>query len=145
ARAFTATSGPGISLMNEFIGLAYYAEIPAVIFNIQRCGPSTGMPTRTQQADLTLCAYASHGDTMQMILIPPDPTECVETGALAFDIAERFQTVVVVMGDLELGMDAYVTDGLTWAGTGKWDRGKIVEPKEFDAGKKFFRYLDEDS
>lgn len=143
ARAFTATSGPGISLMNEFIGYAYYAEIPAVIFNIQRCGPSTGMPTRTQQADVLLCAYASHGDTKHIMLMPSTPKECFEMGALAFDLADRFHTVVFVMSDLELGMNEYVTDEFTWDKDRTWDRGEVWGPREFEAGKKFYRYVDE--
>ena len=109
ARAFTATSGPGISLMQEFIGLAYFAEIPAVIFDVQRAGPSTGMPTRTQQTDITACAYASHGDTKHVLLIPEDPYECFEFGALAFDLADRLQTPIFVMLDLEIGMNDRLT------------------------------------
>ncbi len=141
ARSFTATSGPGISLMSEFIGYAYYAEIPAVIFNVQRCGPSTGMPTRTQQADLLLCAYASHGDTKHLMLIPSTPQECFEFAYLAFDFAERYQTPVFVMSDLELGMNDYVGAPLKWDSKYRHDRGKIYD---HDSAKTFYRYLDED-
>ena len=109
ARAFTATSGPGISLMQEFLGLAYFAEIPAVIFDVQRAGPSTGMPTRTQQCDLTSCAYASHGDTKHVLLFPEDAHECFEMGAQAFDLADRLQTPVFVMLDLDIGMNERLT------------------------------------
>src|SRR5574337_1441471 len=114
ARAFTATSGPGISLMQEFIGLAYFAEIPAVLFDIQRGSPSTGMPTRTQQADVLLCAYASHGDTKHVLLFPEDPTECFELGALAFDVADRLQTPVFVMMDLDIGMQDWLVEPFAW-------------------------------
>src|SRR5690606_36981352 len=108
ARAFTPTSGPGISLMNEFIGLAYYAEVPAVIFDIQRVGPSTGMPTRTQQCDLLLAAYASHGDTRHVLLFPRDPEECFHFSVAAFDLAEQRQTPVFVMSDLDIGMNDWM-------------------------------------
>ncbi|MGA7966943.1 MAG: 2-oxoacid:acceptor oxidoreductase family protein, partial [Gammaproteobacteria bacterium] len=123
ARAFTATSGPGVSLMNEFIGLAYYAEIPVVLFDIQRAGPSTGMPTRTQQGDILAAAYASHGDTKHVLLFPSTPTECFELAATAFDLAERLQTPVIVMSDLDLGMNTWLTEPFAWNDTSVPDRG----------------------
>src|SRR5580700_403877 len=144
ARAFTATSGPGISLMQEFIGLAYFAEIPAVIFDIQRSGPSTGMPTRTQQTDLLSCAYASHGDTKHVLLIPEDPHECFEFGALSFDLADRLQTPVFLMLDLEIGMNERLCKPFTWDDNRKMDRGKVMTAADLDAGKTFGRYLDVD-
>jgi 2-oxoglutarate/2-oxoacid ferredoxin oxidoreductase subunit alpha len=144
ARAFTATSGPGISLMQEFVGLAYFAEIPAVIFDVQRAGPSTGMPTRTQQTDITICAYASHGDTKHVLLFPEDPYECFEFGALAFDLADRLQTPIFVMLDLEIGMNERLTKPLTWDDSRKMDRGKVMTAADLEAGKKFGRYLDVD-
>lgn len=143
ARAFTATSGPGVSLMSEFIGYAYYAEIPAVIFNVQRCGPSTGMPTRTQQADLWLCAYASHGDTKHILLFPASPKECFELAVTAFDLADQFQTPVFVMSDLELGMNDYLSDPLEWDEEYCHNRGKVVTDNQLDRGK-FHRYFDVD-
>lgn len=144
ARAFTATSGPGISLMTEFLGLAYYAEIPAVIFDIQRVGPSTGMPTRTQQSDLLACAYASHGDTHHILLFPATPAECFEFAAMAFDLADRFQTPVIVLSDINLGMNEWMSGPLTWRDDYVPDRGKVVTRAQLDAGAKFFRYLDKD-
>ena len=144
ARAFTTTSGPGISLMQEFIGLAYFAEIPAVLFNVQRAGPSTGMPTRTQQSDIMACAYASHGDTKHILLIPEDPHECFEFGALAFDLADRLQTPVFVMLDLEIGMNERLTKPFRWDDTRVLDRGKVMTAKDLEEGKKFGRYLDVD-
>jgi len=144
ARAFTATSGPGISLMQEFIGLAYFAEIPAVLFDIQRGSPSTGMPTRTQQADLLLCAYASHGDTKHVLLFPQDPTECFTMAADALDLADRLQTPIFVLSDLDIGMQEWLTEPLTWDENRRLDRGKIVSREELDAGKDFGRYLDVD-
>jgi 2-oxoglutarate ferredoxin oxidoreductase subunit alpha len=144
ARAFTTTSGPGISLMQEFIGLAYFAEIPAVLFNVQRAGPSTGMPTRTQQSDIMACAYASHGDTKHVLLIPEDPHECFEFGALAFDLADRLQTPVFVMLDLEIGMNERLTKPFHWDDSRVLDRGKVMTAQELEAGKKFGRYLDVD-
>ena len=128
ARAFTATSGPGISLMNEFIGLAYYAEIPAVIFDIQRVGPSTGMPTRTQQCDLMECAYASHGDTRHVCLYPANPEECFYMAAQAFDLAERLQTPVFMLSDLDIGMNDWMCRDLKWDDSYRPDRGKVVGP-----------------
>jgi 2-oxoglutarate/2-oxoacid ferredoxin oxidoreductase subunit alpha len=144
ARAFTATSGPGISLMQEFLGLAYFAEIPAVIFDVQRSGPSTGMPTRTQQTDLLACAYASHGDTKHVLLFPEDPHECFEFGALAFDLADRLQTPIFVMLDLEIGMNERLTKPFAWDDSRKFDRGKVMTAAELTAGKDFGRYLDVD-
>jgi len=144
ARAFTATSGPGISLMSEFVGLAYFAEIPAVIFDVQRAGPSTGMPTRTQQTDISICAYASHGDTKHVLLLPEDPHECFEFGALAFDLADRLQTPIFVMLDLEIGMNERLTKPFSWDDSRKMDRGKVMTAEELEAGRKFGRYLDVD-
>ena len=144
ARAFTATSGPGISLMQEFLGLAYFAEIPAVIINVQRGGPSTGMPTRTQQADLLLCAYASHGDTKHVMLFPEDPKELFEFAAQSFDLAERLQTPIFVMEDLDIGMNEWLCEPFTWDDSRTYDRGKIMTAADLDAGKTFGRYLDVD-
>src|SRR5579883_965864 len=144
ARAFTATSGPGISLMQEFLGLAYFAEIPAVIFDVQRGGPSTGMPTRTQQADILACAYASHGDTKHILLFPEDPAECFAFAADAFDLAERLQTPVFVMLDLDIGMNERLTEPFQWPENRRYDRGKVLHFEDLDAGKEFARYLDVD-
>jgi 2-oxoglutarate/2-oxoacid ferredoxin oxidoreductase subunit alpha len=144
ARSFTATSGPGISLMNEMIGLAYYAEIPAVIFDVQRTGPSTGMPTRTQQADLLLCAYASHGDTKHILLLPGDPAECFEFAVAAFDLAERYQTPVLVLTDLDIGMNDWMVPKLRWDDAYRPDRGKVLGSEELEKIGKFHRYLDVD-
>ncbi len=145
ARAFTATSGPGISLMQEFLGLAYFAEIPAVLFDVQRSGPSTGMPTRTQQSDILSCAYASHGDTKHVLLLPEDPAEAFEFGAEAFDLADRLQTPVFVMLDLEIGMNHRLCRPLKWDDNKKYDRGKVMTAADLDSGKDFGRYLDVDS
>jgi 2-oxoglutarate ferredoxin oxidoreductase subunit alpha len=144
ARAFTPTSGPGISLMNEFLGLAYYAEVPAVLFDVQRTGPSTGMPTRTQQADLLLCAYASHGDTKHINLYPADPREAFEMAVNAFDLAERFQTPVIVLTDLDIGMNDWMVPKLTWNDMYQPDRGKVLSAEELEAAERFARYLDVD-
>ncbi|MGZ5827599.1 MAG: 2-oxoacid:acceptor oxidoreductase subunit alpha [Xanthobacteraceae bacterium] len=144
ARAFTATSGPGISLMQEFIGLSYFAEIPAVIFDVQRAGPSTGMPTRTQQCDLLNTAYASHGDTKHVLLFPEDPTEAFEFGAEAFNLADRLQTTVFVMLDLDIGMNHRLCKPLTWDDSKVYDRGKVMTAAELESGKDFGRYLDVD-
>jgi 2-oxoglutarate ferredoxin oxidoreductase subunit alpha len=144
ARAFTPTSGPGISLMNEFIGLAYYAEVPAVIFDVQRTGPSTGMPTRTQQCDLLLCAYASHGDTRHICIYPSDPREAFEFAGKAFDLAERFQTPVFVLSDLDIGMNDWMVPKLTWDDAYRPDRGKVLSAAELEQAKNFYRYLDVD-
>ena len=144
ARAFTATSGPGVSLMQEFLGLAYFAEIPAVIFDVQRAGPSTGMPTRTQQCDLISCAYASHGDTKHVLLFPEDPAEAFDFAADAFDLADRLQTPIFVMLDLDIGMNHRLCRPLTWDDKRKYDRGKVMTAADLDAGKDFGRYLDVD-
>ncbi len=149
ARSFTATSGPGISLMSEFLGLAYFAEIPVVLYNIQRGGPSTGMPTRTGQPDIISCAYASHGDTKHVLLFPCDPTECFTLGAEAFDLAERLQTPVMVMSDLDIGMNDWVTDELKWDDAKTFDRGKVLTAEELESfkdrkGQPWGRYLDID-
>ncbi len=144
ARAFTATSGPGVSLMTEFLGLAYFAEIPLTIINVQRGGPSTGMPTRTQQADIYACAYASHGDTKHVLLFPEDPTECFEHSAAALDLADRLQTPVFVMTDLDIGMNQRLSAPLQWDDNRKYDRGKVMTAEMLDAGKDFARYLDVD-
>ncbi len=144
ARAFTATSGPGVSLMNEFLGLAYFAEIPTVLIDVQRAGPSTGMPTRTQQADVMLAFYASHGDTKHVLLFPSTPKECFEMTAMAFDLAERLQTPVMVMTDLDLGMNEHMSDALTWDPSRTYDRGKVLSAEDLDRLDKFGRYLDVD-
>ncbi len=144
ARAFTNTSGPGISLMQEFIGLAYYTEIPAVFFDVQRCGPATGMPTRTQQADLMSLAYASHGDTKHIVLFPADPGECFEMSVTAFDLAERFQTPVFVASDLDIGMNDWMVPRLQWDDDYRPDRGKVLDAAALEKVKKFSRYLDVD-
>ncbi|HEX4914318.1 MAG TPA: 2-oxoacid:acceptor oxidoreductase subunit alpha, partial [Vicinamibacterales bacterium] len=144
ARAFTPTAGPGISLMNEFIGLAYYAEIPAVIVDVQRTGPSTGMPTRTQQGDLLLCAYASHGDTRHICLYPSDPKEAFEMAAKAFDLAERFQTPVFLVSDLDIGMNDWMVPKLQWDDSYRPDRGKVLSAEELEQAKNFWRYYDHD-
>ena len=144
ARAFTATSGPGISLMTEFIGLAYFAEIPATIINVQRGGPSTGMPTRTQQADILSCAYASNGDTKHPLLFPEDPKECFDFAAAALDLADRLQTPIFVMTDLDIGMNTRLCEPLQWDDDRKFDHGKVMTAEELEAGKDFGRYLDVD-
>src|SRR6188474_1813284 len=144
ARAFTATSGPGISLMTEFIGLAYFAEIPVVLIDVQRGGPSTGMPTRTQQSDVFSCAYASHGDTKHVLLFPEDPHECFEMAAQCLDLADRLQTPVFLMTDLDIGMNQRLTKPLTWDDSRVYDRGKVMTAEMLDAGKEFGRYLDVD-
>jgi 2-oxoglutarate/2-oxoacid ferredoxin oxidoreductase subunit alpha len=144
ARAFTATSGPGISLMTEFLGLAYFAEIPATIINVQRGGPSTGMPTRTQQADIVSCAYASNGDTKHVLLFPQDPKECFDFAASALDLADRLQTPVFVMSDLDIGMNTRLCEPLAWDDARQMDRGKVMTCEELEAGRDFGRYLDVD-
>ena len=144
ARAFTASSGPGVSLMQEFLGLAYFSEVPVVLFNIQRVGPSTGMPTRTQQGDLLTCAYASHGDTKQILLFPSTPKECFEFAADSFDIADRLQTPVIVLSDLELGMNEQICDPLNWDDERQYDRGKILNEQQLDEIEKYGRYQDVD-
>jgi 2-oxoglutarate ferredoxin oxidoreductase subunit alpha len=145
ARAFTATSGPGISLMNELLGFAYYAEIPAVVIDVQRTGPSTGMPTRTQQADLMLCAYASHGDTKHVLLFPADPAECFDFAIKAFDLAERFQTPVMMLSDLDIGMNDWVVPELRWDDSFLPDRGRVLTAEQLHALPRFNRYEDEDA
>ena len=144
ARAFTATSGPGISLMQEFIGLSYFAEVPSVIVDVQRGGPSTGMPTRTQQSDLTICAYASHGDTRHVLLFPQDPHECFTLTAQAFDLAERLQTPVFLMTDLDIGMNERLCAPFQWDDTRRLDRGKVLSAADLDAGRLPGRYEDVD-
>lgn len=144
ARAFTPTSGPGISLMSEFIGFAYYSEVPAVLFDIQRVGPSTGMPTRTQQCDIQLAAYASHGDTKHIVLFPADPKECFDMAVEAFDLAERFQTPVFVLSDLDIGMNDWMVEKLDWDDSFKPDRGKVMHSEDLAKIEKFYRYLDVD-
>ena len=144
ARAFTPTAGPGISLMNEFIGLAYYTEIPAVIFDVQRTGPSTGMPTRTQQGDLMTCAYASHGDTRHICLYPGDPREAFEFAVMSFDLAERFQTPVFVLSDLDIGMNDWMIPKLAWDDAYRPDRGKVLSAEQLEEVKTFYRYMDAD-
>ena len=144
ARAFTATSGPGISLMQEFLGLAYFAEVPAVLIDVQRGGPSTGMPTRTQQSDIISAAYASHGDTKHVLLFPEDPAEAFEITAQAFDLADRLQTPIIVMLDLDIGMNHRLCRPLTWDDSRKYDRGKIMTAADLDDAKEFGRYLDVD-
>jgi len=143
-RAFTATSGPGVSLMTEFIGLSYFAEIPAVIFDVQRGGPSTGMPTRTQQADLLAAAYAGHGDTKHPMLLPADPGECFEMGAQAFDLADRLQTTIFVMLDLDIGMNEWLTKPFQWDDSRRLDRGKVMTAEDLEAGADFGRYKEVD-
>ncbi|HEY0836509.1 MAG TPA: 2-oxoacid:acceptor oxidoreductase subunit alpha [Azospirillum sp.] len=144
ARAFTATSGPGVSLMQEFFGLAYFAEIPAVLIDVQRGGPSTGMPTRTQQSDVLSCAYASHGDTKHVLLFPEDPKECFDFAVQALDLADRLQTPVFLMSDLDIGMNEWLCEPLTWDDTRRMDRGKVMTAQELEAGKDFGRYKDVD-
>ena len=144
ARAFTATSGPGVSLMTEFIGLAYFAEIPVTIVNVQRGGPSTGMPTRTQQSDLISCAYASHGDTKHVLLFPQDPHECFTHSAAALDLADRLQTPVFLMTDLDIGMNQRLCKPFEWDDSKTYDRGKVMTAEELESGKDFGRYKDVD-
>ncbi|HPM68212.1 MAG TPA: 2-oxoacid:acceptor oxidoreductase subunit alpha [Piscinibacter sp.] len=144
ARAFTATSGPGVSLMTEFIGLAYFAEVPVTIIDVQRGGPSTGMPTRTQQSDLIACAYASHGDTKHVLLLPQDPHECFEHSAAALDLADRLQTPIFVMTDLDIGMNQRLCKPFVWDDARSYDRGKVMTREELEAGKDFGRYKDVD-
>lgn len=144
ARSFTATSGPGVSLMNEFLGLAYFSEIPTVLIDVQRTGPSTGMPTRTQQSDILEAAYASHGDTKHVLLFPSSPKECFEMTADAFDLTERLQTPVIVMTDLDLGMNDHISEPLSWDDNRKYDRGKVLDQAGLDSVEKWGRYLDVD-
>ncbi len=143
ARAFTSTAGPGISLMNELLGLAYYAEIPAVVVDVQRVGPSTGMPTRTQQSDLFECAYASHGDTKHVVLIPANPAECFEFAVKSFDLAERFQTPVILLSDLDIGMNDWVIPRLQWDDSYLPDRGRVLAKEQVEQLSKYLRYIPE--
>lgn len=144
ARAFTPTSGPGISLMSEFIGFAYYSELPAVIINVQRTGPSTGMPTRTQQCDLMTCAYASHGDTKHVLLFPANPEECFYMSVAAFDLADRLQTPVMLLSDLDIGMNDWICPDLQWDDSYQPDKGKVLSAEQLESMDKFYRYLDVD-
>lgn len=145
ARAFTATSGPGVSLMSEFLGLAYFAEIPAVLIDVQRTGPSTGMPTRTQQSDITACAYASHGDTKHVLVFPSTPKECFDMTAQAFDLAEQLQTPIIMLTDLDLGMNDFMSDPFEWDDSREYKRGKVLTAEDLEAlPEKFGRYLDVD-
>ncbi len=143
ARAFTSTAGPGISLMNELLGFAYFTEIPAVIIDVQRVGPSTGMPTRTQQGDILECAYASHGDTKHIVLFPANPSECFDLAVKSFDLAEQFQTPVFLLTDLDIGMNDWVTQKLSWDDEYRPNRGKVLNAEELKAVKNFYRYMPE--
>ena len=143
-RAFTATSGPGLSLMNEFIGLSYFAEIPGVLIDVQRGGPSTGMPTRTQQSDVLAAAYASHGDTKHVLLFPANPKECFELTALSFDLADRLQTLVILLSDLDLGMNDHLSEPFEWNDDRKYDKGKVLSAKDLDEIQNYGRYKDID-
>lgn len=145
ARSFTSTSGAGVSLMTEFIGLAYFAEIPLVLINVQRGGPSTGMPTRTQQSDILSCAYASHGDTKQVLLFPSTPAECFEMTAEAFDLADQLQTPVILMSDLDLGMNNHLSPPLQWEDGKAYQRGKVLDAEGLENAKEYGRYLDVDN
>ena len=144
ARSFTATSGPGLSLMQEFLGLAYFAEIPSVLIDVQRSGPSTGMPTRTQQSDIILAAYASHGDTKQVLLFPSDPKDCFDMTAESFDIAELLQTPVIMLTDLDLGMNDHMSEPFEWDDTKPYNRGKVLNAQQLEDMPRFGRYLDVD-
>lgn len=144
ARSFTATSGPGVSLMSEFLGLAYFAEVPAVLFDIQRTGPSTGMPTRTQQSDIMAAAYASHGDTKHVLLFPSDPKECFDLSADAFDLAEQLQTPVIILSDLDLGMNDTMSEPLRWDDKREYKRGKVLDAEQLESLERFGRYRDVD-
>ena len=144
ARSFTSTSGPGISLMNELLGLAYYAEIPVVLVDVQRTGPSTGMPTRTQQSDILACAYASHGDTKHILLFPSNPNECFQFAVKSFDLAERFQTPVIMLSDLDIGMNDWVTPRFKWDDKFQPDRGRVLTAEQLEGMDKFFRYSPSD-
>jgi len=144
ARAFTSTAGPGISLMNELLGLAYYAEIPVVVIDVQRVGPSTGMPTRTQQGDILECAYASHGDTKHILLFPANPLECFQFAPKAFDLAERFQTPVFILTDLDIGMNDWVVPRFSWDDSYRPDRGRVLGAEELEKIERFLRFTNED-
>lgn len=145
ARSFTATSGPGVSLMNEFLGLAYFAEVPAVLIDVQRTGPSTGMPTRTQQSDIMEAAYASHGDTKHVLLFPSTPKECFDMTADAFDLAEQLQTPIMLMTDLDLGMNDHVSAPFVWNDKREYNRGKVLNAEQLEKLEKYGRYLDVDN
>jgi 2-oxoglutarate ferredoxin oxidoreductase subunit alpha len=145
SRAFTATSGPGLSLMNEFLGLAYFAEIPLVLIDVQRTGPSTGMPTRTQQSDLLEAAYASHGDTKHVLLFPSTPKECFDLTATAFDLSEQLQTPIIVMTDLDLGMNDHISEPFSWDDQREYKRGKVLDYDDLEEIQRFGRYLDVDN
>lgn len=145
ARSFTATSGPGLSLMNEFLGLAYYSEIPVVLVDVQRSGPSTGMPTRTQQSDILLAAYASHGDTKHVLLLPSTPTECFDMMADSFDLAEHLQTPIIMLTDLDLGMNEHMTPAFKWDDSRKYNRGKVLNAEQLENAKDWGRYKDVDN
>ena len=144
ARAFTPTSGPGLSLMNEFLGFAYFAELPAVVFDIQRVGPSTGMPTRTQQADILAAAHASHGDTRHVLLFPADPGECFELSVAAFDLADRLQTPVLVLSDLDIGMNDWMCKDFQWDAAYRPDYGKVLDASTLEDMPAYHRYVDRD-
>jgi 2-oxoglutarate ferredoxin oxidoreductase subunit alpha len=144
ARAFTSTSGPGVSLMSELLGFAYFSEVPVVLFDIQRVGPSTGMPTRTQQSDVMSAAYASHGDTKHPVLFPADPGECFEMATQAFDLADRLQTPVIVLSDLDIGMNDWMCKKLEWDDSYQPDRGKVLDAEALEKAEKFMRYDDVD-
>ncbi|MDP4680774.1 MAG: 2-oxoacid:acceptor oxidoreductase subunit alpha, partial [Cyclobacteriaceae bacterium] len=144
ARAFTSTSGAGVSLMTEFLGLAYFAEIPLVLINVQRGGPSTGMPTRTQQSDILSCAYASHGDTKHILLFPSTPAECFEMTADAFDLADQLQTPIIMMTDLDLGMNNHLSPPLRWDDNREFKKGKVLNEEQLEKMDKYGRYLDVD-
>src|SRR5690554_5171439 len=144
ARGFTATSGPGLSLMNEFLGLAYFAEVPAVLIDVQRAGPSTGMPTRTQQSDIQLAAYASHGDTKQVLLLPANPKECFDMTAESFDLAEQLQTPVILLTDLDLGMNDHMSEPFDWKDSREYKRGKVLTAEDLNEMGRYGRYLDTD-
>ena len=144
ARSMTATSGPGISLMSEFGGMSYFAEIPAVIWDIQRMGPSTGLPTRTSQGDVLAAYYLGHGDTKHVVLFPSTPKECFEMAGTAFDLAERLQTLVFVLSDLDLGMNLWISEEFDYPDA-PFDRGKVLTAEDLrDRGGKWGRYVDED-
>jgi 2-oxoglutarate ferredoxin oxidoreductase subunit alpha len=146
ARSFTATSGPGLSLMNEFLGIAYFSEVPVVLVDVQRAGPSTGMPTRTQQSDILMGAYASHGDTKHVLLFPSTPAECFDMMADAFDLAESLQTPVLVMSDLDLGMNDHLSAPFFWEKDRKYKRGKVLSNEDLEKmNTRYGRYLDVDN
>jgi 2-oxoglutarate ferredoxin oxidoreductase subunit alpha len=144
SRAFTATSGPGLSLMSEILGLAYFSEVPTVLIDVQRAGPSTGMPTRTQQSDILAAAYASHGDTKQVLLFPSTPRECFDMAADSFDLAERLQTPIIMLTDLDMGMNDNMSPPLHWDDGRTYDRGKVMTANELDKQESFGRYEDVD-